>query len=448
MKKKLFGTDGIRGVAGIPPMDTETAFAVGKAIAKGIYQEGTIFPKIVIGRDTRESGDILEEAICAGIIQAKGNVCVVGVLPTPAVAYLTRTMKADMGLMISASHNPYTDNGIKLFDSNGYKLTDIAQKKLEKRIFAELTEKPEKKEIYSQPSLISDAAEQYISFLREKTGSLPLKKLKIAIDCANGAAFKIAPALFSHLGKHIETIGVEPNGKNINEKVGSENPEKLMDLVRQKNCDVGLAFDGDADRLVAVDETGNLLTGDHILYICANYLKKEGILKNEIVVCTVMSNLGFHKAMQKNGIRVAVSEVGDRSVLAEMLRTGGVLGGEDSGHLIYLDAHTTGDALIAAILLLSAMEKSGKKLSELRQEMKILPQVLLNIPIQIQKDWQKIPQIFIVVENIKEKLKGEGRILIRYSGTQSICRIMIEGSDKQKIIGYANKIADSFQKYM
>ncbi|NNL78702.1 MAG: phosphoglucosamine mutase [Desulfobacterales bacterium] len=441
--EKLFGTDGIRGLANKYPMTAEMAERVGRAVAS-IFRDGEDRPKIVIGRDTRESGEMLESAIVSGVRSVAGEPYLTGVLPTPGVAFIASSMKANAGIVISASHNPYHDNGIKVFGGDGYKLSDTQEAEIENRVLAD--SKRALDQNAAEPGRVrnvENAPANYIAFLK---GALqtekPLDGLKVVLDCSNGATCRVAPQLFLELGADVEALAVHPNGKNINHRCGSEHPQDLIKKVTEKKATVGLAFDGDGDRLIAVDETGNILSGDHILAICAWAMKQNKTLKNSIVVSTVMSNMGLGVALKKMGIRHATSQVGDRYVMQKMIAAGAVLGGEDSGHMIFSDYHTTGDGILTALKLIEAMQMENKPLSELSAMMPVYPQVLINVDVQTKPDIKTVPAIMEIIQSVESEMGNKGRVLVRYSGTQPLCRVMVEGPSKADTRRYCRKIAD------
>lgn len=441
---RLFGTDGIRGAAYKYPLTAAVVENIGRAVAS-IFGGVDGRTKIIIGKDTRESGDMIEDALASGICSAGSDACLAGVLPTPAVAQLTSSSDASAGIAISASHNPFYDNGIKIFDGNGGKLADPQEEEIEQRVLDENIEPsngnplrgPGKVEIFE------DASERYLSFLKD---ALPRKTflngLKIILDCSNGANYAVAPKLFNDLGAQVEAIGVNPNGKNINANCGSEHPEDLIDTVIAKKADVGLAFDGDGDRLIAVDEKGQLITGDRILAICARTLKRKGLLRNNLVVSTVMSNLGLRLALKDLGIKHLMTQVGDRYVLQQMKAGGAVIGGEDSGHVIFLDQHTTGDGMLSAIRLIQTMHDENVPLSELRQVMTVFPQVLLNVEVKNKPAIESIEPLMDAIRSVENRLGEKGRVLVRYSGTQPLCRVMVEGPEEHETRQHCQQIAD------
>jgi phosphoglucosamine mutase len=441
--KKLFGTDGIRGLANQYPMTAEMALRVGRAVAT-FFADADHDSKIIIGKDTRLSGDMLESAIVAGVCAAGGNAYLTGVLPTPGIAVLTAALKASAGIVISASHNPYHDNGIKLFKGDGYKLADETEIKIEKFILDQ-----------SPPSITQSLSKvgtaqyyhrsraDYSVFLKNTLPDVkPFQGLKIALDCSNGATFRIAPELFTELGAQVESLAVQPDGININNECGSEHPEALIRAVVKSKAAIGLAFDGDGDRLIAVDETGRVLSGDHILAICARHLMQKGRLKNKVVVSTVMSNLGLGVALKKMQINHETAPVGDRYVMQKMIACGAVLGGEDSGHMIFGDYHTTGDGVLTALKLIEAMQTENKPLSELSNIMTVCPQALINVEVSTKPVIETVPQIFEAIRSVESDLGQQGRVLVRYSGTQPLCRVMVEGPDEGRTRRYCEQIAE------
>ena len=446
---RLFGTDGVRGVAN-SELTPELAFNLGKAGAYVLSKDAER-PVFLIGKDTRISGDMLEDALSAGILAMGGNVIKVGVLPTPAIAYLVRHYKADAGIVISASHNPFEYNGIKFFNGDGFKLDDDLEDEIEDIILRNI-------DVNSHITgdrlgrcleADDDALWLYADFLK-RTIDVRLEGMKIAIDCANGAAYKVAEKVFSDLGAEVTVIGNVPNGTNINDRCGSTHPEQLQKLVKDMGADIGLAFDGDADRLIAVDERGEVIDGDRVIYICAKMLKECGELKENKVTVTVMSNLGFHKACKELGVDIDVTQVGDRYVLEQMLKSGVVIGGEQSGHIIFLNHTTTGDGILSALQLLKAIKLMGKKPSELAEMMSIYPQVLKNAAIRNEnkKKYMNNPEIAAEIKRMEELMAGEGRVLIRPSGTEPLVRVMLEGNDIEQITALAQNLAALITKHM
>ncbi|MBE6069407.1 MAG: phosphoglucosamine mutase [Clostridium lundense] len=438
---RMFGTDGVRGIAN-QELTSRLAYDLGRAGAH-ILTEGTHKPKILVGMDTRISGHMLESALVAGILSVGAEAVCVGIVPTPAIAYLTRKYGADAGVVISASHNPVEYNGIKFFNKNGYKLSDDLEDKIQAVIEGNF-------EGVSSPigenigrKIVEEAAiEDYIEFAKS-TIDTDLKGLKVALDCANGAAYETAVQSFRALGAEVVVINNDPDGFNINKNCGSTHPEELMDYVVKKGCDLGLAFDGDADRCLAVDENGKLINGDFIMSICAKYMKDTGRLDKDTIVITVMSNLGMHIAMKREGINFITTKVGDRYVLEEMVKDGYKIGGEQSGHIIFLDYNTTGDGLITGLQLSAIIKNTGKKLSELASVMKELPQVLVNAKIPNDKKDIYITdeEIASEIKGIEDKMKGNGRVLIRPSGTEPLVRVMLEGENQSEIDEIAHSLA-------
>ncbi|MGP8003702.1 MAG: phosphoglucosamine mutase [Smithella sp.] len=446
---KLFGTDGIRGIANQYPMTTEVASNVGRAIAHLSKKEGHT-PRILIGRDTRLSGDMFESAIISGICSMGVNAISVGVIPTPGIAFLTHDMRADAGIVISASHNPSQDNGIKIFNSEGFKLSDENENKIEELIFANNMHRlhPSPNEL-GKLSRMDDAAGRYVDFLKSTfPQTLNPEGMEIILDCSNGATYRVAPAVFMELGCEVKTLFDQPDGKNINLKCGSQHTDALAAEVLRQRADAGFAFDGDGDRVIAVDDKGNILTGDRMLAICSAILKKEGQLKNNLVIRTVMSNIGLTVAFQKLGIDSVFAPVGDRFVLEEMLARGAVIGGEDSGHLIFLKHHTTGDGLITALQILAAIKKEGRPLSELARIMSVFPQMLINIDVKRKPEIETVPEIMAAIKKAEKALGDKGRVLVRYSGTQNMCRVMVEGPTKKETETHCRRIADVVEKIL
>ncbi len=426
---KLFGTDGVRGVANIAPMTAEMILEIGRATAHVCKLHQDRRHRIVIGKDTRVSGYMVENALTAGICSMGVDVFLVGPMPTPGIAFITRNMRADAGIVISASHNPYQDNGIKIFSRTGYKLPDAEEDEIEGLILTGKIRdiRPTAREI-GKARRIEDAIGRYIVFCKNTfPEDRSLEKVKLVLDCANGATYKVAPIIFSELGAAVTTIHDNPDGININDNCGSQHTGDLQARVLEEKADVGLAFDGDGDRLIAVDEKGQVLTGDQIMTICARMYKESGWLANNLVISTVMSNFGFGLALKKLGIRHGASKVGDRYVLEMMQEKGAVIGGEESGHVIFLNHHTTGDGIIAALQLLSAMRLYRKPLSSLARMMKLYPQKLVNVEVKEKPPLEKIPAVQEAIRQAENRLKGKGRVLLRYSGTQAMCRVMVEG---------------------
>lgn len=431
---RLFGTDGVRGVAN-SELTPELAFKLGQAGAYVLTSETKHTPKILVGMDTRISGDMLEAALVAGICSVGAEAMCTGVIPTPAVAYLTRLYKADAGVVISASHNPYEFNGIKFFNGSGYKLPDAIEDKIESIILGKSEELPiPTGDGVGRKTTVESALDDYIAFLKS-TIDCDFKGLKIAIDCANGAAYEAAPTVLFDLGAEVYVIHNEPNGININKGCGSTHLKELQEFVKESGAHIGLAFDGDADRMLAVDENGHNVDGDRIMAVIGLELKRNGKLAGNTIVATVMSNLGFDIMAKKEGINLAKTKVGDRYVLEEMLNKGYVLGGEQSGHIILLEHNTTGDGLLTALQLLRVLKNSGKKMSELTSVIQVLPQVLKNAKVSNEKKHKYLEDEMIarMCRELEEEFHGEGRVLIRPSGTEPLVRVMIEGKDQQYI---------------
>ncbi|WP_088228046.1 phosphoglucosamine mutase [Desulfosporosinus sp. FKB] len=440
---RLFGTDGVRGVAN-SQLTPNLAFQLGQAGAYVLSKEHP-HPRIVIGKDTRISGDMLEAALIAGICSVGADVLKVGVLPTPAIAYLTRTLDVSAGVVISASHNPVQDNGIKFFDSTGFKLPDAIEDEIERIVVND--DKPWDTPIGGEVGRVievKDAGERYINFLKQSVGRLD--GLKVVLDCANGAAACIGPAALQEFGVEVIPIFHTPDGININAGCGSTHPEELQRAVLEHGADLGLANDGDADRLIAVDEHGNVLDGDFIMVICALSQKEKGTLAENAVVVTVMSNLGLRLALKEAGITVYETQVGDRYVMEELLRTGAKLGGEQSGHIIFLDQNTTGDGLLTALHLLSVVKDRQTPLSQLAKQMQRLPQVLLNARVSNKERLMSDERVLAKVREAEELLGGRGRVLVRPSGTEPLIRVMVEGPDQEKLTHLAQSVIDMIIK--
>ncbi|MBN1615296.1 MAG: phosphoglucosamine mutase [Deltaproteobacteria bacterium] len=440
---KLFGTDGVRGVANEYPMTAEMAMNIGRATAHLFKRKGHV-PKIIIGKDTRLSGYMFENALVSGICSMGVDAILVGVIPTPGIAFLTSSMRADAGIVLSASHNPFQDNGIKIFSGDGFKLPDETEAAIEDLIFSNNMQQlhPSAEEL-GKAYRMEDARGRYIVFLKHTfPKEYTLEGTRVVLDCANGATYRVAPETFFELGAETHTIFDHPNGKNINADCGSQHTETLMAEVLKRKADVGFAFDGDGDRLIAVDEKGKMLTGDQVIAICANIMKKDGTLANNLVVRTVMSNIGLSVALEKLGIDSVMTKVGDRYVLEEMLMRKATIGGEDSGHVIFLDHHTTGDGIITALQVMAAMKKEGKPLSELAKIMDVFPQSLINVDVKSKPDIETVPEIVKIVKEVEDGLGTKGRVLVRYSGTQNMCRVMVEGPTIEETNRYCGQIAD------
>jgi phosphoglucosamine mutase len=449
MKKKLFGTDGVRGVANIHPMTTEIAMQLGRAIAY-IFKQDDRRHRIVIGKDTRLSGYMIENALAAGICSMGVDVLLVGPLPTPGIAFITTSMRADAGVVISASHNAYQDNGIKFFSGDGFKLPDETELAIEELIFSkEIDSLRPIAEKVGKAYRIDDAVGRYVVFLKNSfPKDLDLLGLKIVLDCANGAAYKAAPAVLRELGAEVVLLGASPNGTNINAGCGSLHPEVISAAVKEHQAHLGMALDGDADRLIIVDENGREVDGDYIMAICASDLLKQGKLAQNTLVATVMSNMGLDIAIRNAGGHIVKTAVGDRYVVEEMRRSGYNVGGEQSGHMVFLDHNTTGDGMISALQVLAIMQRTGKPLSELASIMTALPQVLVNVRVDKKRPVTDVPEVAKCIAAAEEKLAETGRVLIRYSGTEPLMRIMLEGQDEAQIAGLAQDIASAVEQHM
>ncbi|MGI6712324.1 MAG: phosphoglucosamine mutase [Bacillota bacterium] len=438
-----FGTDGVRGVAN-RELSPDLAFKLGQAGAYVLAQNHKR-PKVIIGKDTRLSGDMLENALAAGICSVGADVWRVGVIPTPGVAYLTRTLGAHAGIVISASHNPMEDNGIKFFGSNGFKLPDALEEEIESLIInGSALPKPIGIDV-GRVEDIPEAHKRYASYLKEKLGS-DLTGYKIVVDCAHGAAFQIAPDVLKSLGAEVIPIFHEPNGVNINVNCGSTHPEQLMDIVAKSGAHVGIAHDGDADRMLAVDEKGNLVDGDQIMVICALHMLKKDMLKDKKIVVTVMSNLGLRLALQKSGIEVLETKVGDRYVLEKMQETGAVIGGEQSGHIIFSEYNTTGDGIATALQLLKVLVETQKPLSELAAQMNRLPQVLVNVRVKDKAGLETSVSIKEAISKVEKELSGRGRVFVRTSGTEPLVRVMAEGPNEEELKELVQSITKVVEK--
>lgn len=444
---RLFGTDGVRGVAN-SELTPELAFKLGKAGAH-VLSKKKGKPVVLIGKDTRISGDMLEDALSAGILAVGGNVIKVGVLPTPAVAYLVKYYQADVGVVISASHNPFEYNGIKFFNSEGFKLDDEIEDEIEDLILRDIDVNSHitGDKLGKCLEADDDALGIYVRYLAG-TIDRRLDGLKLVLDCANGASYKAAELVYQSLGAEVSVIGNQPDGLNINDGCGSTHPERLQQEVIRKGAFMGLAYDGDADRLIAIDEKGRIIDGDKVICICAKMLKTAGELVDDKVTATVMSNLGFHKYIESMGCSVDVTSVGDRYVLESMINTGCVIGGEQSGHIIFLNHSTTGDGILSSLQLVRAVLESGKKPSELSDEITIYPQVLKNAKVKNENKtkYEKDPEIRAAIQKVEAEMEGRGRVLIRPSGTEPLVRVMLEGEDVDHITELAQELAKLLTK--
>jgi len=440
--RKLFGTDGIRGRANEEPMSPDMILKLGQAIGQ-FFKRQYDNPKIVIGKDTRRSGYMLEQTLSAGICSVGVDTLFLGPIPTPGIAYLTRGLRANAGIVISASHNPYYDNGIKIFSKDGYKLPDEAEATLEKIAFGTKAGKLPTGKLIGRSRRVEDAIGQYAVFLKEQFPKhLTLDGLRIVIDSANGAGYKVAPKVFEELGAEVFVLGNKPNGFNINEQCGALHPEKLVECVKLYKADLGIALDGDADRLVLVDNKGEIVDGDETLAICGTFLAESNKLNGNTVVSTIMSNLGLDIALQKIGSKLVRTQVGDRYVVEEMRKHNYNLGGEQSGHLVFRDCSTTGDGILAALHVIEVILEKGKTLNELKKCMDRLPQVLKSFDVKEKIPVENMPELVKTIEKMEKKLGTKGRVLFRYSGTEKKARIMVEGDDQKLIEEMANELSD------
>ena len=436
--RKYFGTDGIRGIAG-ESLTADLSFKVGKALGKLLIEKKE-HPKVVIGRDTRISCDMIEQALTAGLTSTGVNVMTVGTIPTPAIAYLTKTIETDSGIMISASHNPYQDNGIKIFGPDGFKLTDEEELEIESLIDNSEQIKNASFEKIGKVYSGNELTQKYVQHIKQSISG-DLSNIKIALDCANGATTGVAPFIFGDLEADIETIGCQPNGININDNVGSTKIKTISEFVKENNVDVGFAFDGDGDRVLAVDAKGHVVDGDKIMFILAKHLKEQGELKDNMVVSTVMSNIGFYKAIEENGLQSVKTAVGDRYVVEEMRNNNYSLGGEQSGHIVLMNYATTGDGILTAVKLADIIKTSGKSLEELASEVNIYPQKLVNIKVVDKKTAMEDSEILAECEKVEKELEGNGRILLRASGTENLIRVMVEASSNELTDKYCEQVA-------
>ncbi len=445
---ELFGTDGVRGRANVPPMTAETALALGQAAAHVFRRRGGERHRIIIGKDTRLSGYMFENALVAGICSMGVDVLQVGPMPTPGMAFLTADMRCDAGVMISASHNPYQDNGIKFFSHDGFKLPDDIERRIEELIASgRLDELRAPAESVGRARRIDDAEGRYVVFLK-KTFPLDLRLdgLRVVLDCANGAAYKVGPTVLEELGAEVFKLGVSPNGRNINDGCGCVHPEGMIAKVKELRADVGIAVDGDGDRCMLVCERGTLVDGDALLALCARDLVEREQLRGGAVVATVMSNLGLQKAVEALGLRLVRTPVGDRYVVEEMRAGGYNLGGEQSGHVVFLDHNTTGDGLITALQALAILCRKQRPLSELASGIERFPQVLVNVRVGEKRPLESLPSVCEAVQRIEKALDGRGRVLIRYSGTEPKARVMVEGEDESRVRDYAQELAECLRR--
>jgi phosphoglucosamine mutase len=444
MTQALFGTDGIRGTAGTFPLDVATVRRVGASLIKALGTSGRA--RLLIGRDTRESGEWIERELAYGARLAGATVQSIGVAPTPAVAYLTGSLRFDAGVVISASHNPFEDNGIKVFSGSGQKHGEHFEERIEQIVADPSWEVP------NGDVADVERADHLRKYLEHAMTVLPdadgLKPLRLAVDCANGAMTTVAPALFRELGFDLTVLAAQPNGRNINEGVGSTHPENLAEAVRSHGCRLGVAFDGDGDRAIFVDSKGRVLDGDHIMLMCAKQMKAEGRLRSNAVVATVMSNIGLELALKEEGIELIRTAVGDKYVMEEMQRRNLSLGGEQSGHLIFADHLFTGDGLITALNVLRTMAVAKRELGDLADDLKTYPQVLLNVRVRERVDLKTLPEVAALLTSIEDKLDGKGRLLVRYSGTEPLLRVMVEGQNKNEIDQMARDIVEAVKRHL
>jgi phosphoglucosamine mutase len=443
--KKLFGTDGIRAIAGEFPLDRKSICALGTALV-GLLEAEKLDPKVLIGRDTRESGSWMEEALLQAVRDAHGEGISAGIIPTSAISYLTKKHVFSAGIVISASHNPYQDNGIKIFSSEGFKISDAWEARLEKDILASKKAFRKKKtKIRPEPSYLED----YKSFLKSQLADVRLPKiLKVVLDCSNGASSHVAPEVLQDLGFEVVAISRSPNGKNINDGCGSLHPENLAKTVVKVGGDIGIAYDGDADRVVWVDEKGRILNGDHTLFVLAGFMKDKGRLKSDMVVATSMSNMGLERALDKMGLKLIRTKVGDKYVLEKMIDIRTNLGGEQSGHTIFLDDCPTGDGILTSLKMLEVLALENRPFSKLIEGLQEYPQLLLNVPVASKVEFQKIPEIGHAIEDVQRQLIGRGRLDVRYSGTELLARVMVEAQDRDQVTRCARQVADVIAKHL
>ena len=443
--RKLFGTDGIRAVAGEAPLDPRTIFAVGAALAKKLGAESSAPVRVVLGMDTRESGPWIAATLTAGLRSAGGEIDFAGVLTTPAIAFLAHTHGFSAGVVISASHNPWQDNGIKIFGGDGYKLPDAVELAMEQLIVAELARTNGEHALAAGPTILPPVNEslrtEYVQFLRDAVPGLSLDNRCVVIDCANGAASAVAPQLFAELQGTVEVTHASPDGRNINKDCGALHPEIVAAEVKERGAVMGFTFDGDADRALFADEHGRVVNGDAVMLVCARDLQARGELAANTVVATTMSNMGFEAALGRSGIRMLRAQVGDKYVLEEMQRSGASLGGEQSGHILFPAKATTGDGLLTALLVLDVVHRSGKTLGELVADLKTFPQVILNVRVREKRPLNNIESIAARIRDAERELHGTGRVVIRYSGTEALARVMIEAEDETRMRHHAEAIA-------
>jgi phosphoglucosamine mutase len=453
-KVKLFGTDGIRGTANKFPITPEIAIKVGQALGYVLMQQPNRNKDskrtVLIGKDTRLSGYMIEQAISSGLNSMGVRVLLTGPLPTPGIGFVAQNMRADAGVVISASHNAFQDNGIKIFGADGFKIPAAMEQEIERLVLeVDMSEHLVEPNEIGRTRRIDDANGRYIVYAKN---TFPLNKsldgLRIVLDCANGAAYKVAPAIFEELGAEVVVLANQPNGRNINDKVGALYPSKTAEEVLRYRADVGITLDGDADRVIMIDDLGRIVNGDHILAIVGTHKQKKGLLKNNTIVATEMSNVGLDVKLREHGIKLIRTDVGDKYVVDEMRRSGHNLGGEQSGHIICLDNSTTGDGCIAALEVLAVMQETEKKLSELNDIFEDMPQILINTRVKTKTELSTLPGYTDLVESINKKLKGQGRTFIRFSGTEPVVRVLVEGPDQKLITEYAEEIASFLQSHL
>ncbi|MDD2599121.1 MAG: phosphoglucosamine mutase [Kiritimatiellae bacterium] len=447
MMTKLFGTDGIRGQANVYPVNAELALKLGKALGAQLNARGYGSARAVIGKDTRLSGYMLETALTSGLVSAGVDVFLVGPVPTPAVAHLIRSLAADVGVMLTASHNPFDDNGIKLFNPQGYKLENAEEEELTRLILeGELRTDHVRSDQLGRAYRLNDARGRYIEFAKSTISSTKLSAYKIVLDCANGAAYNLAPWIFRELGASVVKIGIAPDGLNINTNCGATHPEVVAQMVKDTKADIGIALDGDADRVIFADENGAIVDGDHILAACAIAFKQANKLTNNTLVVTSMSNLGLHEAMREHNIDVEVTDVGDRYVIDSMRKSGHALGGEQSGHLIFHKYATTGDGIISALQVLRLMKTAGKTLSELTNCMPQYPQKLVSFTVEGKRDFDDVPVLRDAIDRCEADLKDRGRVIVRYSGTEPKIRLMVEAKELQLVDRWIEKLSNAVKE--
>ena len=443
---KLFGTDGIRGTANEFPITPELAMQVGRAIARILPAQESGRHKVVIGKDTRVSGQMLESALTAGLMSEGANVLLAGALPTPAVAYLTQELSCDAGIMLTASHNPFEDNGIKIFGADGFKLSDELEAEIESLISGGTLLEPRPGTVVGGFARVAEAATQYVDFAKKAVGSIRLDGLKVVLDCANGAGHEVGPRIFQELGAEVISVGVSPDGRNINHDCGSLHPELAAAKVKEHDADLGVCLDGDADRLALVDATGKIVDGDCLLCLSALALQRRGQLEGDTLVATVMSNLGLKEALAKNGVALETTAVGDRNVLERMREKGYNLGGENSGHVIFSQYATTGDGIMGALQILVEMNSTGKSLAELADCMEIFPQKLVNLPVTAKPPLEKIEGLNSLIATAESAMADSGRVLVRYSGTEKKIRVMVEAREQTVMEDWSRQLVNLVTK--